>query len=162
MLWKTKDCIHLRKKSRPFIDFQSQGVSKTFRVSLAKKVESYLEHTVPIEILTLKQKQDFKAAKVTHICEKSFESVDIKHRDHCHFTGKYSGLAHQSCNVNYKDSHVIPVVFQNSFDYDSHFFIKVLIKSFKGQMELLPFNKEKYISFTKDVQDTRVKLRFID
>ena len=78
-----------------------------------------------METLTLKQKQDFKTAKICHIREKPFTDDDIKHRDHCHFTGKYRGAAHQGCNVNYKDSHLIPVVFHNFSGYDSHFFLKL-------------------------------------
>ena len=42
------------------------------------------------------------------------------------------------------------------------FFIKALVTSFEGKDSLLPINKEKYISFTKNVEKTNVKLRFID
>ncbi|RYA73341.1 hypothetical protein DD592_25865, partial [Enterobacter cloacae complex sp. 2DZ2F20B] len=69
---------------------------------------------------------------------------------------------HQSCNLNYKDICVIPVVFHNMSGYDAHFFIKELSNSIKGDIKLLPINKERYISFTKFVEDTKVSLRFID
>lgn len=42
------------------------------------------------------------------------------------------------------------------------FFIIVLATRFEGNISLLPINKEKYISFTKDVVNTIVKLMFID
>ena len=61
-----------------------------------------------------------------------------------------------------KDSRVIPVVFHNLSGYDSHFFIKALVTSFDEKVSLLPINEEKYISFTKNVEKTNVKLRFID
>ena len=45
---------------------------------------------------------------------KTINTHDIKHNDHCHFTGKYCGLAHQGFKVNNKGSHVIPIVSHNS------------------------------------------------
>jgi len=59
-------------------------------------------------------------------------------------------------------------VFHNLSGYDSHFIIKEIAIAFEGRVELLPITKEKYISFTKNVDlkeqksKNQVKLRFID
>ena len=44
-----------------------------------------------------------------------------KVRDHCHYTGKYRGAAHDICNLRYKAPKEIPVVFHNGSTYDYHF-----------------------------------------
>ncbi|XP_057329811.1 uncharacterized protein LOC130670426 [Microplitis mediator] len=112
--------------------------------------------------LTKQQQETHDQATVCHICEKIITTNTDKCYDHCHFTGNYRGPAHISCNVNYPKSHVIPIVFHNLSGYDSHFLIKSLATLIKGDVTLLPINKEKYISFTKSIENTSVTLRFID
>jgi len=75
--------------------------------------------------------------------------------DHCHLTGRYRASAHSNCNLNYKDSHYIPVVFHNLSDYNAHFIIKEIAIAYEGQVELFSITKEKYISFTKNVKMLR-------
>ncbi|KAK5640735.1 hypothetical protein RI129_009282 [Pyrocoelia pectoralis] len=117
---------------------------------------------VPMETLSKEQMESFQNATVCHICNKPFQPGDIKVRDHSHFTSKFRNAAHQNCNLNYKDTHVIPVVFHNLSGYDSHFIIRELALKIPGQISLLPLNKEKYISFSKSVENTKIKFRFID
>ena len=56
-----------------------------------------------------------------------------KVRDHCHYTGKYRGAAHN--NLRYKVPKEIPVVFHNGSTYDYHFIIKELAKEFEGNFD---------------------------
>ena len=92
-----------------------------------------------------------------------------KVRDHCHYTGKYRGAAHSICNLCYKISKEIPVVFHNGSTYDYHFIIKQLARKFKGNFECLGENTEKYITFSVRIKKehdngkaTTYKLKFID
>ncbi|KAK4885958.1 hypothetical protein RN001_002229 [Aquatica leii] len=117
---------------------------------------------VPMGKLNRQQHQSFLISKVCHICKQPFNDDQVRVRDHNHQTGMFRGAAHQSCNLNYKDEHCIPVVFHNMSGYDAHFIIKKLSTLFEGNVKLLPINKEKYISFTKSIPNTNISLRFID
>ena len=87
-----------------------------------------------------------------------------------YYTGKYRGAAHNICNLRYKITKEIPVVFHNRSTYDYHFIIKELVKEFDGNFECLGENTEKYITFSvpikkkienKDIEIT-YNIKFID
>ena len=123
--------------------------------------------------LTKKEEENYNNQKVCYICKKEFDKSDKKHhkvRDHCHYTGKYRAAAHNICNLRYKISKEIPIVFHNGSTYDYHFIIKELVKEFEGNFECLGENTEKYIKFSvpikkkienKDIEIT-YKIKFID
>ena len=100
--------------------------------------------------LTDQQKESYANAKTCFICEKPFgnDKIAIKVRDHCHYTGKYRGAAHNACNLQYKVPKSIPVVFHNGSNYDFHIIIKQLAHDFKGPFSCLGENTEKYITFS--------------
>ena len=87
-------------------------------------------------IYTQQNKQDFVNATHCHLCEKPLGADRV--RDHCHFTGKFRSALHNSCNLLYKLSKKVPVLFQNGKNYDSHFILQEL-----GQFG------EKYIMYTQ-------------
>ena len=115
------------------------------------------------------------------ICNEEFDDTadekgyrkNEKVKDHCHYTGRFRGAAHNSCNLKYKKPKFIPVVFHNLSGYDSHLFIKNLGYT-DGNIDCIPNNKEKYISFTKNTvtgsytnkegktKPIKHKIRFID
>ena len=100
--------------------------------------------------------------------QKKFSSDDKKYykvRDHCHYTGKYKGAAHNTCNLNYKVPKEIHVVFHNGSTYDYRFIIKELANEFKGEFDCLGENTEKYITFSvliKNDNGKTYKVKFID
>ncbi|XP_026830160.1 uncharacterized protein LOC113563142 [Ooceraea biroi] len=120
---------------------------------MAHRVKAILSRTVPMVQLTRDERENFNSAIHYHICEKPFAPDDTRIRDHCHLTGRYRGPAYMNCNLNYKDSYTIPIVFHNLSGYDAHFIIKELANNFKGNVDVLPITKENYISFTKHVDD---------
>ena len=100
--------------------------------------------------LTKKEEEKHNKQKVCHICRKEFNTDKVK--DHCHYTGKYRGVAHDICNLRYKISKEILVVFHNGSTYDYHFIIKTLAEEFEGEFECLGENTEKYITFSVPIK----------
>ena len=136
-------------------DIASIFVSKI--VTLTKKIyKDYYKRPKPLK-LTKKEQEEFDKAEICHICDKKFYEEDrtckmLKVRaDHCHFTGKYRGAAHSSCNVESRKPMLLPVIFHNLQGYDSHLFIKQLAK-LTGQLTCIPSTEEKYISFSKKIK----------
>ena len=94
--------------------------------------------------LTNDEKKLYEKQKVYYICKKQF-CTDKKYekefklkqkvRNHCHYTGKFRGVAHRICNLRYKISREIPVIFHNGSTYDYHFIIKQLAEELKGEFK---------------------------
>ena len=123
--------------------------------------------------LTKEGKKINPEQKICYICKKGFSVDDNnkkyhKARDHCHYTGKYRGAAHRTCNLRYKTPKEIAVVFHNGCAYDYHFIIKELAEEFEGQFECLGENTEKYITFSVPIKKhgncktITYKIKFID
>ena len=123
--------------------------------------------------LTKEEKINCNYQQICYICKKEFDKSDKKHhkvRDHCHYTGKYRGAAHNICNLRYKVPKEIPIGFHNGSTYDYHFIIKELVKEFEGNFDCLSENTEKYITFSvllkKKIENKNLeityKIKFID
>ena len=89
---------------------------------------------------------------------------NYKVRDHCHYTGKYRGAAHNICNLRHKMPKEIPIVFHNGSTYDYHTIIKELVKEFEGNFECLGENTEKYITFSvplkKEIENKNIEITY--
>ena len=119
--------------------------------------------------LTKEEEDNYSKENICYICKKGFNN-DMKVRDYCHFTGKYRGAAHNTCNLRYKIPKNIPVIFHNGSTYDYHFIIKKLAYEFDGNFECLGENTEKYITFSVPIKkridnkniDITYKIKCID
>ena len=95
----------------------------------------------PLSLKLTKQEQDsFNEAEFCYICNKELNSDKV--RDHCHFTGKYRGPAHNSCNLQCRKPMLLPVIFRNLQGYDAHLFIKQL-STLPGELNCIPSTEEK-------------------
>ena len=101
-------------------------------------------------IFTEEDIKQFNKASDCWICGEKLGNDKV--RDHCHFTGRYRGPAHNKCNLKYRKPKNISVFFHNLSGYDSHLFIKKLGTPDKNEnIDCIPNNEEKYISFSKTI-----------
>ena len=108
----------------------------------------FYKNPKPLRLTNAEQKS-FKEATICHIC--SVKLGEDRVRDHCHFTGKYRGAAHNGCNLSLRQLKLLPVIFHNLQGYDAHLFIKQLYR-LEGDLDCIPSTEEKYISFIKKIK----------
>ncbi|CAB3980253.1 Gastrula zinc finger [Paramuricea clavata] len=96
-------------------------------------------------VITPEQEFEFQAARNCSICGNDLGEDRV--RDHDHVTGLYRGAAHNICNLKYRITWKIPVVFHNLRGYDSHLIMQEIGK-FRMDINVIPNNMEKYISFS--------------
>ena len=134
------------------------------------------------EIMPLNKEEinHYNEQKICYICkekiclDKNDENYANrkKVKDHCHNTGKFRGLAQSICNLEYKVPKEIPIIIHNA-TYDTHFIMNQLAIEFKGELNYIGDNMEKYIPFSVPIKkqvinnngDKRTitcKLKFID
>ena len=132
--------------------FEDENIAKVFVKKLEELTKGiyndFYKRPKPL-VMGEKERKLFKEAKICHICNGELRNDKV--RDHCHFTGKYRGAAHNKCNLNCRKPKVLPVIFHNLQGYDAHLFIKQLAK-LEGKLECIPSTEEKYISFSKHIE----------
>ena len=118
--------------------YRGPDVMKHFIECVMKENEEIQKTlSTPAKIIyTQQNKQDFVNATHCDLCEKPLGADRV--RDHCHLTGKFRSALHNSCNLLYKLSKKVLVLFHNGKKYDSHLILQEL-----GQFE------EKYIMYTQ-------------
>ena len=76
-----------------------------------------------------------------------------KVKDHCHYTGKFTGAAHSKCSLSYEVPKDIPILIHNA-SHDTHYIINQLTEEFKGKLNCIRENMEKYITFSVPIIDS--------
>ena len=145
------DKIYLPIKER---SYTGQNAEQVFLKYLEEDIKMIANIPKRFIIFKDKEREQFNEETRCWICKGEFDDKDKnkkKVQDHCHFTGRYRGAAHNLCNLNYRKPNFTPVVFHNLSGYDSHLFIKNLGFS-NGDIDCIPNNEEKYISFSKKIQ----------
>ena len=89
---------------------------------------------------------------ICHLCNKEIENNPVK--NHCHYTSKMLGYAHNKCNLKYKfkkdnvnNDYIINVFAHNSQNLNQSFLIRALQNlDNKIPFSCLPRNSNKFIS----------------
>ena len=97
-------------------------------------------------VMTKEEEDLFQKSNNCWICKKLIDNDEDKIRDHCHITGKFKGAARKSCNLNFKLTKKVPVIFHNLRSYDSHLIFNELDK-FDVKIKVIPNGLEKYMAF---------------
>ena len=159
--YRGKDCI--------------QKLCKELKTQAIEIIKYEKKKMIP---LTNNEKEYYEKRKYCHICHKKFcynendeKEYKLYHKvkDHCHYTGKFRDKALNICNLRYKIQREIPVVLHNGSNYDNHFINTKLSEKFKGNLDCLGENMEKYITFSAPLKKVNTngklityKLKFID
>ena len=95
-------------------------------LNLVEEVKHIYRKILPCKRLTPQQSQEAANATHCYLCKEELD--DVRHKDHCHITGEYRGVACRKCNMEYLSlkNVPLPVFFHNFAGYDS----KHVIKSF--------------------------------
>ena len=157
-------CCYNDKYTKPIQFYRGEKAVYKFMEAMLEEVK-YCKKVMKKEFnkplkMTKDDEEKFQRADGCHICEKQYNTTDVRVRDHCHITGQYRGSAHQDCNLNFKLTEKIPVIFHNLRGYDSHFIMQNIgeivkkhtytnKKGEKCQMNInaIPNNMEKYTAF---------------
>ena len=147
-------CVGVTRKSVLYrAKDENEDVSQKFIERLEEDIKTiYKKFNFSKKMLPLtkKEQSEFENAQICWICQKKYSEKDRKVRDHDHFTGKFRGAAHNSCNLQFKKTKFTPVIFHNLSGYDAHLFVKNLGTT-EGNIKCIPNNEEKYISFSKEI-----------
>ena len=106
--------------------------------------------------------------------KKKFKPKDVKEnpivRYHCHLTGRFRGLSHNSCNLNTRKAHTsfVPILFHNFSGYDCHLVFEKLVnmatkRNIKiNENDIIAKSSENYISVKIGCLKFLDSYRFLD
>ena len=109
--------------------------------------------------LTHEENNFYNEQVICYICKEKFcvgkddkDYINRKNvKDHCHYTGKFSRVAHIICNLDYNVQKEIPIMIHNA-SCDTHFMLNRLVIEFKGEVNCIGDNMEKYITFSVPIK----------
>ena len=134
------------------VNYTGEDAAQKFVEMLEEDIKIITNISEKKMIFKIQEQKQYEKETKGWICNEKFDDdKNYKVRDHCHFTGRYRGAAHNLCNLKYRKPNFTPLVFHNLSGYDSHLFIKNLGFS-EGNINCIPNNEERYISFTKRIQ----------
>ena len=151
--------VNNRNKETIQTVYSSEGTVTTFCKELRKTAQGILNtETKSMQPLSKKEQEAYDNAKYCHICKKVWgkHKNHKKVRDHDHYTGKFRGAAHSICNLRYSTQIDVPVIFHNGSNYDFNLLIEEFAKEYKSDINWIPLNTNKYISFSVPIKKEKI------
>ena len=135
--------------------YRGENAVSTFCKELREIAQGILNtETKSMQPLSKEEQEIYDSSEYCHICKKVFgkHKNHKKVRDHDHYTGKFRGAAHSLCNLRYSTQIDIPVFFHNGTNYDFNLLIEEFAKEYKSDINCIPLNTNKYISFSVPIK----------
>ena len=137
----------MKKKGNVKVVIQVGDDTKTVKLSELKNTDEYQELL------------DANEALANYIKKNDCRVV----RDHCHFTGKFRGAAHNHCNRQVKKTYKIPVFFHNLQRYDGHIVFENLAKlKLNKAPKVIAKSLESFLSIKLGTLEFKDSLQFLN
>ena len=141
-------CINDRY-SKPIVVYRGENTIYEFIKAILKEYKyckKIVKEHFNKNLIMSEEEYLFQQSNSCWICKKLIDNNDEKVRDHCHVTGKFRGAAHWNCNIKFRLSKRISVIFHNLKGYDNHLIFSELNK-FGVKISVIPNGLEKYMAF---------------
>jgi hypothetical protein len=106
-----------------------EGLMDNFFETLNKLsaiLESVLNKQAEAKISVQSAERLKAATSECWVCLKDFEPGEQKCLDHCHYSGKVRGIAHEDCNLAMRRQKKVPIYIHNFGKYDQNFVLSAL------------------------------------
>ncbi|KAL0810435.1 hypothetical protein ABMA28_010574 [Loxostege sticticalis] len=156
-------CSYDDRKSK-YVTYTGENCATVFMKKIYEDIEMICKensfHKCPLP-LTKENHININETSICYICDTELDSN--RHIDYCWHTGAYMGVSHKICSDKYHKVPFVPIILHNLSNYDAHFIVHAL-NFMDGEVQIIPQNKEKYISFSKNIniKGKSISLRFID
>ena len=131
--------------TKPTIIYRGKNTADEFIKAILEEYEyckKLINKHFNTNLIMTEEEHLFQKNNNCWICKKLIDNDEDKVRDNCHITGKFRGAAHKSCNLNFKLTKKVPVIFHNLRGYDSNLIFNELDK-FDVKIKVIPNGLEK-------------------
>ncbi|XP_022179368.1 uncharacterized protein LOC111039984 [Myzus persicae] len=130
-------------------------------LGVAEKIARlYKEVFVPI-IMSVEDCQVHDAKIMCDLCSCAFSERNCKTAHHDHLSGRFLKTLCNTCNLKLKTPKFVPCFLHNLSNYDAHFIVTNLANDDNNRISVIANTEEKYISFSKFINNT-FSVRFVD